>query len=253
MTYMQLRSSTKKVKINEANNMAVVFEKNKPPSSIKRAELKTVLIPKPIIKKGIICGLEKYAAIYKAIAKHPLVLGKCPSRPYHTINVMTKSQNALILTPSMDINKTQHLLLKHSLLDYIGLKSNMAQFEALYGSVLEPMTSKEMLSFQDLFFETKRRTEDIIFVLNTICEHRFVHPVRASVTPQVFKDIVEKYFFLFPAKDKSNSINFAASVVEIICNGEPFSKVIQYVNAYMDIKEHTTMNNLIKIYALLTT
>ncbi|AAC95547.1 orf 23; similar to BTRF1 [Ateline gammaherpesvirus 3] len=255
MVNMKLRSyrdSTKKVKINEENNMGVVFEKSKPPSSIKRAELKTTLIPKPIIKK-VVCGLEKYAAIFKTISKLPLMLGKCPSIPYHTITVMSRSQNSLILTPSMDINKIQHLLLKHSFLDYIGLKSSIAQFEALYGTCLEPITSKEIMSFQDLFFETKKRTEDIIFVLNTIGEHKFSHIVRPGATPQVFRDIVEKYFFLFPPKDKKNSINFAASIVEIICNGEPFSKVIQYVNAYMDIKEHTTINNLIKIYALLTT
>ncbi|UTM05505.1 tegument protein UL88 [Equid gammaherpesvirus 2] len=214
---------------------------------------------KPIIK----CQLEPvdeelarftgYARIFHAISTHSPKIGSCGAASYNTVLIMTRSQNSLRVLPrDGSITPRHNLFLKHVILKEMGLENSVQDFEVLYGDHLGPVTRQQAEEFRETVRGLRCKLEDCVFVLNSVCAAPFSKPVAAGSTGPHTLLLLEKYFLTFNPRDKANAINFGAAVTELIFGGVPFTKILAFVQKFIEILTETPEDNMFKIYALLT-
>lgn len=261
-TEMDLKALTipgKKVIIDESQNACMVFEAQKKIKKKKSPRVDLCAQPgKPILKmspsaiEAVKMTAKHYnACLFVAIRKNCPQLGSVPVTAFNTIMILSKSQNSLNFLPEVTMSPIQRMFLKHVMLSNMGMENSLLEFKALYDMYVEPITPYEEKDFEDLLCQSQSVLENIIFCLNSICCASFPKKVAAVAHPKILL-AAEKYFLMFPPRDKPNAIPFAASIIEIICKGTSLSKVLSYMAQYMVIKECTPDDNLIKAYSLLT-
>ncbi|AMA67380.1 tegument protein UL88 [Vespertilionid gammaherpesvirus 1] len=254
---LMFSASNKQVIIDESLNECFTFSSHKPVSKHKIKHKSTALL-KPILKKPLVHDSShvtsfKNAQIFFSLQDFSnLQIGTCPVVSFNTILVMARSQNSLVICTDDSINRYQMLFLKHVVLDSMCLESCMQHFMDIYENRVIPITAEQHLSFNNMVKSLKDKLEDATFALNSIEDAQFHQRVVANKCHPSNILLMEKYFLMFPPKDKKNSINFAAGILEIIFRGTSFNKVVTFLKNYMEIKDTTPENNMFKIYALLT-
>ncbi|AJG42949.1 hypothetical protein KM481_gp19 [Harp seal herpesvirus] len=193
----------------------------------------------------------EYAELFFAIKSTSLRLGQCPASSFNTIITMSKSQNNLNLFEKSTLTPIQTLFIKHVLLKKMGLENCITDFQNLYNPHLSTISESQLLEFKNLVVEAKGRVEDIMFALNSISQATFSKPVLQGTDVKCVM-LMEKYFWMFPPIDPMNSIHFAAAIVKIICQGVSFTKLTKFLSQYMILDKGSPNNNMLKIYALLT-
>nr|BEG23014.1 homolog of EHV2 ORF23 tegument protein UL88 [Macronycteris gammaherpesvirus 1] len=248
------QTSKKQVIIDETKNQLFLFDFSKD-LCVKKKHINTTQEPKPIIKhvQQPENDLMKYCQLFYTIANHNLVIGSCPAVSFNTILVMSRSHNSLNICPNdTTITPKQQLFLKHLILKQMGLENLMSDFNILYNGHLEPTTPNQMEKFHILVYDLKEKLENAVFLLNTICQHKFTRPISTARCSLSNLMLMEKYFLMFSPRDKGNAINFSAAIIDLVFKGVNFNKLLKFLQKYMVIQTTTAENNMFKIYALLT-
>lgn len=195
----------------------------------------------------------KHTQLFQAIKNHHVEIGNCPASSYNTILVMSRSHNSLNIAPGdTSLTLKQKLFIKHVILHNMGLENAVSDFEAIYDPHLQPVSDDDVDNFRTMVSDIKCKVEDAVFALNSICNNKFKqHFSPGSCRPETLL-LLEKYFLMFSPKDKTNSINFGAGIIELIFNGTEFKKLISFIKKYMEVQTTTPEDNMFKIYALLT-
>lgn len=193
-----------------------------------------------------------HCQIFKAIGSKQPQLGNCPATAFNTITIMSRSQNSLDLFPRTGLKKHQQLFLKHVVLHRMGLESVLSEFITLYQGELTAVSEEEVSDFNDLVGEVKRKVEDIVFFLNSICVHKFAHTFSPGRIRASTKMSLEKFFLMFRPRDYDASLLFGSTIVDLICADESFNKLIKFCSTFMPINDAAKDTNLLKIYSLLT-
>ncbi|AAO12327.1 hypothetical protein KM546_gp20 [Porcine lymphotropic herpesvirus 3] len=243
----------KKVQINESLNMLKEFDPEEP---LGIRTLNMIQIGKPIMKKRSppFPPNPDKAALHAKIfyaARHTPTIGSCPIRSFNTIMIMFRSHNTLHVIPSISINDIQRLFIKHVLLYRMGLENCMDDFVQVF-HLLEELTEAQYNFFEGVVELAKSQLEDIVFSLNSISKHHFDAPVIVRTDHSAMKLALEKYFLMFPPVDKENAINFSASIIDIICRGISFERLVKFLERYLTVQEVARERNLVKMFALLS-
>lgn len=251
-----LATPSKRVIINENKNNCVMFH---PDMKIKMRGPKPHQPPTKSILKLSRSAVEElhrttqhyHACLFYTISSHTPQPGRAPLGPFNTVMILSKSQNSINLLPNVRMCPIQRMFVKHVILQRMKLENSLAEFRALYDPHLVSIDSQARETFEAYVTQGQRALENIIFCLNSVCGACFPKRVLAAANAELLL-AAEKYFLMFPPRDKPNAIPFAASIVELICKGTSLSKVLRYMAKYMDIKECVPEDNLVKAYSLLT-
>lgn len=251
---MVYASRVKSVSINENLNIHKEFD---PDITLESSMINVAEAGKPIIKKSVFYNTDKktsklHAQIYYAARHHAPEIGKCPVGPFNTILIMCKSHNTLQIVPSFKLNHIQRLFVKHVILFRMGLENCVEDFVQVFTN-LQNLQDSEVECFEHLVGVAKAQVEDIVFALNSISMHVFQKPVTNKKDHWAIKLALDKYFLMFPPKDKLNAINFGAGIIDIICSGITFEKLVKFLSKYLEIQETAKETNLLKMFALLST
>ncbi|AAM22123.1 unknown [Suid gammaherpesvirus 3] len=245
--------NVKKVKIDESHNQFKEFD---PEEALILHNRKIVSICKPIMKKRsppYPVNPDKarlHAQVFYAACHMPSI-GKSPIGPFNSIMIMFRSHNTLRIIPNISINDIQRLFIKHVLLYRMGLENCVEDFVQVFQQ-LEDVTETQYDFFEHVIESSKSQVEDIVFSLNCISKHKFQARVVLKKDCSAIKLALEKYFLMFPAVDKENAINFSSSIIDIICRGISFERLVRFLEKYLTIQEVARETNLIKIFALLS-
>lgn len=252
-------SSCKAVVINENLNKVIEFDEFLNQS--ERAYFPSSAQPgKPIIKAPAPTGGADpavppdsvyHAQLFAAVGQGLPKIGECPATPFNTVMVMGKSQNTLNLLPKSKLSPLQHLFLKHVVLHRMGVENILPDFVSLYDSQVQAVDPIDVNLFEELISTLTMRAENAIFFLNSICDHKFDRPIGAGGT-EATRTALEKYFVMFRPRDLENSLNFAATIVDLMGQGEDFHKLLNFTSRFMKVNDCATDSNVLKIYALLT-
>nr|UTK45483.1 tegument protein UL88 [Equid gammaherpesvirus 5]UTK45562.1 tegument protein UL88 [Equid gammaherpesvirus 5]UTK45641.1 tegument protein UL88 [Equid gammaherpesvirus 5]UTK45720.1 tegument protein UL88 [Equid gammaherpesvirus 5] len=255
----------KQVTIDESKNQSFVFDKDAAvsPATPHSQSVSPTVPARPIIKTSRgggggeedaeLARFSVYTQLFHAISQHSPKIGTCCAASFNTLLIMTRSQNSLRALPE-DAGATprHNLFIKHVILKEMALENSIRDFEALYGDHVEPVTRRQAEEFRETVRGLRCKLEDCVFVLNSVCEASFAKPVAPGRTDPSTLLLMEKYFLMFHPRDKTNSINFGAAVAELIFRGATFTKILAFVEKFIEIKKETPQDNMFKIYALLT-
>lgn len=196
---------------------------------------------------------ERYyqACLFATTQKYKPQLGECPAAAFTTVTITARSHNSLNLLPEEGLSLAQLLLLKHVTLQRLGLENALRDFQVLYDPQLVQAAPEQIQHFEALLELMKSRLEDAVFCLNSVARAVFPKPVASTAKRQLLT-AMEKYFLMFQPADKTNAINFGASIVTLLCGGQPLCRVLRYMARYMTVETQVPEDNLIKTYALLT-
>ncbi|UNP64591.1 hypothetical protein [Marmot herpesvirus 1] len=235
-----------KVDIQESNNTIRLFNKRDP---ICVDEVYTMVTTPHHIDtdtKG-----WSQSELFYSIGKGSPSLGKVPVTAFNTVMIMSNTQTPNFF-PLEKISPIQQLFLKHVLLQRLGLDNLLDVFPPLYGKKLEKINPEQNKSFEEMIGLLKSRVEDIIFCINSIRIHAFTRPVVQGTEDPSFTQTIKKFFHMFPPISEKEAVNFASSIMYLICKGNNLHKVLEYMRKHMPITESTPHDNMIKMYILLT-
>ncbi|ARW78086.1 tegument protein UL88 [Common bottlenose dolphin gammaherpesvirus 1 strain Sarasota] len=255
----------RRVAIREELNHQVEFLKHEPVvkiwSGLPKPGLRAQGAPKPILKKSRggqeapnIDAAGPQAKLFYAIRNHVPSLTQSTAHAFNTVRIMSQSNNSVWLFPEGNLSSVQNLYVKHVILRRLGLENAAGDLETLYlpHATGGDLIAAEISAFEAIVGQSLRRAEDIIFCLDFIGQSNLPYLVKREARQRPIRLALEKYFLMFPPRNRENAVLFGVVVVNFLCRGVSLSKVAKFLQRYMDVPARPKNTNLLKMYALLT-
>lgn len=200
----------------------------------------------------ILNNIPHYVSIFYSLANFVPQIGQFPAISYNNVCITNNSHNSLWLITNKDLNAIQQLYIKQCVLHQHSLENILSDFDVLYENAKQPVNELQIRQFREYLSEATKKIEDVIFCLNSISDKDQLPPVSPKVATHKIATALEKYFIMFPPKTSFlTAVNFSTPIVDLICRGENFNKVIGFLRKLIKINYKTQPNNLIKLYYLL--